>query len=217
MTFASRQRDRLRDLLLEKGEHAPTLCEGWDNRDMAVHLYLRENNALAAAGMFAKPLRPALTKAEEKLDRIPFEKLVNKWGRGPAAFNPVKLIDPFMNAAEHFVHAEDVRRGAWNKENLAQHLAEEGYGVAPEDEKTVEKILTYFGKAMLATSRGSVVFEITDGRPINVIEKRGVNMDGQDVDRVKGRPGEILLWLYGREMADVEVHDPRSKIKKTSL
>lgn len=217
MTFASRERTRLRDLLLEKGEHAPTLCEGWNNRDMAVHLYLRENNPVATAGMFVKPLKPALDKAEKSLADETFESIVEEWGSGPGALNPVKLLDPIMNAAEHFIHAEDVRRGAWSKDNLAQHLADEGYGVSAEDEESLLKILTYFGKAMLAGSRGSVVFEITGGRPINVIDKRGVKMDGQDVARVKGRPGEILLWLYGREMAEVEVHDPRSKIKKASL
>lgn len=79
------------------------------------------------------------------------------------------------------------------------------------------KILKIFGKGMLAASKGSVVFEVTGGRPINVVDKRGVSKDGQDVARVKGRPGEILLWLYGRDMAEVEVHDPRQRIKITSV
>lgn len=217
MTFASRHRARLQSLLLEKGEQHPTLCEGWTNKDMAVHLYLRENNPRAVAGMFVPALKSQLVAEEKKLEATPFEKIVEKWGRGPRGLNPVKLIDPLMNAAEHFVHAEDVRRGTWQTENLPQHLAEEGYGTFPEDGDSFNQILKYFGKAMLATSKGSVVFEVTGNRPINVVEKRGVNMDGQDVARVKGRPGEILLWLYGRDMAEVEVHDPRKKIKRTSL
>ena len=217
MTFSSRHRDRLRELLLEKGQAHPTLCEGWTNKDMAVHLFLRENKPRAAAGMFIPAFKSQLEAEERKLEATPYEDIVAQWGSGPKGLNPARVFDPLMNAAEHFVHAEDVRRGTWDKDRLAEHLAEEGYGVFEEDGESLMKILKIFGKGMLAASKGAVVFEVTGGRPINVVDKRGVSMDGQDVARVKGRPGEILLWLYGRDMAEVEVHDPRQRIKITSV
>lgn len=217
MSFASRHRDRLRALLLQKGEDHPTLCEGWNNRDMAVHLYLRETSPRAAVGMFVPAFKSQLEAEETKLATTAFEQIVEKWGRGPKGLHPAKLFDPLMNAAEHFVHAEDVRRGAWEAAALSQHLAEEGYGTFDEDEQSLDKILKYFGKGMLVASKGAVVFEVTAARPINVVDKRGVSKDGQDVARVKGHAGEILLWLFGRDMSEVEVHDPRQVIRKTSM
>ena len=64
--FANVERRHLAALLRRVGPDAPTLCEGWDTRDMAVHLYLREHNPLAAAGMFAPQLAGQLAKASAK-------------------------------------------------------------------------------------------------------------------------------------------------------
>ena len=38
MSFAKTERNQLGELLLEVGPEAPTLCEGWNTRDLATHL-----------------------------------------------------------------------------------------------------------------------------------------------------------------------------------
>ena len=54
MSLASRERAQLTDLFGEVGPDAPTLCEGWDTRDLAAHLHLRETSPLAI-GIVVKP------------------------------------------------------------------------------------------------------------------------------------------------------------------
>jgi uncharacterized protein (TIGR03085 family) len=46
-----RERDELCELFLELGPTAPTLCEGWDTLDLAAHLWIREHQPTAAAGI----------------------------------------------------------------------------------------------------------------------------------------------------------------------
>ena len=57
MSFSASERTQLAKLLLEVGPDAPTLCGDWTTRDLAIHLYLRENRPDAAAGMFIGPVK----------------------------------------------------------------------------------------------------------------------------------------------------------------
>ena len=51
VSIADTERAALCDLLDELGPDAPTLCEGWTTRDMAVHLYVRDRDPKAWAGI----------------------------------------------------------------------------------------------------------------------------------------------------------------------
>ena len=51
MSIASRERAALADLLVELGPDAPTLCAGWDTRDLAAHLAVRERRPDATPGV----------------------------------------------------------------------------------------------------------------------------------------------------------------------
>lgn len=44
-THAKRERLLLADLLEAAGPDAPTLCEGWNARDLAAHVVVRERRA----------------------------------------------------------------------------------------------------------------------------------------------------------------------------
>ena len=52
MTFSNAQRSQLAALLIDLGPNSPTLCEGWETKDLAAHLWIRENRIDAAGGMF---------------------------------------------------------------------------------------------------------------------------------------------------------------------
>lgn len=56
-TFAKRERLLLADLLETAGPDAPTLCEGWQTRDLAAHVVVRERRADAAGGIMIKQPR----------------------------------------------------------------------------------------------------------------------------------------------------------------
>ncbi|HEY0698515.1 MAG TPA: TIGR03085 family protein, partial [Micromonospora sp.] len=54
--YARSERLALADLMLALGPDAPTLNEGWDTRDLAAHLIVRERRPDAAAGILLRPL-----------------------------------------------------------------------------------------------------------------------------------------------------------------
>ncbi|MEO6512650.1 MAG: maleylpyruvate isomerase N-terminal domain-containing protein, partial [Nocardioides sp.] len=61
---------------LEVGADAPTLCDGWDTKDLVCHLLVRESSPLGAPGI-AVPALSGLTDREmSRLRKRPFDDLV---------------------------------------------------------------------------------------------------------------------------------------------
>lgn len=83
MSFARSEMAQLKQLLRELGPHAPTLCEGWETKDLARHNLLRQ-----------QPWR-----FRQKLS---YEDTINLWKPTP--------VDDVVNTVEYFIHHEDVRR-----------------------------------------------------------------------------------------------------------
>lgn len=193
MTFAQRERERLAALFLELGPDAPTLNEGWNTDDLAVHLLIRERKPWAAPGIFIPLAQPLLKRETEKQQARPYEAVVGEWAAGPPAL--VAPIDAKMNSAEHFIHHEDVRRG--------------GGVVEPREfSKAVNALLMRYAKRFSAlTLRGAdvpVVLTPSDLPPVTAGGKAGVAERGDNVLRVSGEPGELLLWVSGRDAVNVE-------------
>lgn len=107
MKFAEVERRRLAETFLEVGPDAPTLCEGWKTRDLAVHLWVRENRLDAAAGMFVPFLEDHLKKVSDEVAGHGYETVVKQWAKGPRIPMPAGV-----NTAEHFIHHEDVLRAS---------------------------------------------------------------------------------------------------------
>ncbi|MDP9806060.1 uncharacterized protein (TIGR03085 family) [Trueperella bonasi] len=207
MTFSRAERQRLAELLLEKGPDAPTLCEGWKTHDLAVHLWIRENRPDAAAGMMISAAQDHLESTTAKVSERPYEEIVKDWQNGPGTLNPVRLLDRWMNLAEHFVHHEDVRRGQWMVDGTLvapRDLTEE------ENSALVSAIVTS-AKMMLKRSRQAVCLVIP-GRITLDIRPRGV--DFGEVVVVKGEPGEILLWLFGREAVHLDLTPEDAQVQR---
>lgn len=208
MSFSSSERARLADLLLRLGPDAPTLCEGWDTRDMAVHLFLRENNPLAAAGMFVPPLSGYLAKASAEAGERDYPELVRAWAAGPGRLSPARYIDPLMNTAEHFIHHEDVRRGD---------------GVArPRDfshavEQQLHRALASSAPRLLKDSTVPVILHPTGFPRVVAADKRGVSLDGEGVLRLTGDVGELLLWVFGRDAVDLKMEGNAADSHRSSL
>ncbi|MCS5479189.1 TIGR03085 family metal-binding protein [Corynebacterium sp. YIM 101645] len=208
MSFSSAERARLADLLLELGPDAPTLCEGWNTRDMAVHLYLRENNPRAAAGMFVPAMSGFLARASAKAGERDYTELVGDWAAGPGRFNPVRFVDPVMNLAEHFVHHEDVRRGD---------------GVArPRDfsrvvQEQLYRVLSTMAPRTLKSSTVPVILHATGFPRIIAADQRGVSADGENVLRIRGDVGELLLWVFGRDAVELKVEGNLECARRSGL
>ncbi|MCX7542678.1 TIGR03085 family metal-binding protein [Corynebacterium sp. P5848] len=208
MTFAASERAALGSLLLELGPDAPTLCEGWTTKDMAIHLLVRENRPDAAAGMFLPALHGHLRSVSEQVGSRDYADIVRQWVSGPSRLSPLRFLDAQLNVGEHFIHHEDVRR------------AREGWEpriFGTDDAQALLTVLRRFGARLLRGSEGPVILD-PDGAPsIVAAERRGVASYGSDVVRVSGFAGELLLFCFGRKEAVVKVTGDRDRIRFTSI
>ena len=208
MTFAATERVELGSLLLELGPAAPTLCEGWSTKDLAIHLLVRENRPDAAAGMILPALRGHLRSVSERVGSREYTDIVREWTSGPPRLSPLRFFDAQVNAGEHFVHHEDVRRAQpeWEPRSFA-----------PEDERTLLSALHRIGSRLLRNSDIPVILDPEGAASFVAADRRGVSRSGSDVVRVAGSAGEILLFCFGRKAARVTVTGDRDRIRFTSI
>lgn len=195
MTFAAAERAQLAQLFHRVGPDAPTLCEGWSTRDLAAHLYVRENKFPINIEIWA-PFSWRLDDAMDAQCTRDFDELVDDWAAGPSKRSPRYYLDGVMNTAEHFIHHEDVRRG----DGVARPR---DFSNAVNQELT--KQLKMFARMSLRGKDKAYVLTPTGSQPITVGGMRGVAQKGDDVVRVSGQPGELLLWTSGRDVCDVTV------------
>lgn len=201
MTFSNAQRSQLAALLIDLGPNSPTLCEGWETKDLAAHLWIRENRIDAAGGMFISKLEPRLEDLTQKTLERDYEEVVKEWAAGPP--KPVKFIDKQMNTSENFIHHEDVRRA--NGRTTPQPLSQEA-------QKQLYGSLKMMAPMMLKKSHSPVVLHPRGFDRIVAADKKGVARNGSDVIRVSGEVGELLLWASGRDVVDVTINGDESKI-----
>ncbi len=190
MRQASVQRHALSDALLEVGADAPTLCEGWTAYDLAAHCWVREHSARALVGLVSPRLAHLVEDEMAKVkQRMGFVELATRLRDTP--LSPLTLIsvtDDLINAAEFFIHAEDVRRA----NGLPSRTIEPSFA----DE--LWRRLPIVGRVFFRTS------------PVGVrLEREGTGAAfwahrGSPTVTLVGRPEELLLFAFGREgVADV--------------
>ncbi|MBD2762860.1 TIGR03085 family protein [Kocuria sp. cx-455] len=194
--FANVERRHLAALLRRVGPDAPTLCEGWKARDLAVHLVIRDGRPDAAVGILA-PKLPVLgshfKSVANKYNDMPWEELVDLVER-PPLYSPGRWspVDKRMNTSEFFVHHEDVRRAQpqWHARQLLH-----------DEQKDLWNTLKLMGSALLRKESNSVVLLANGFGAV-----RGGKRSARHVDLVRGEPSELLLWAFGRqEQADVQI------------
>ena len=207
MSFSSAERAKMVALFHKLGPDAPTLCEGWTTRDLAVHLWVRENRPDAAAGIFVNALSGRLEKESRKVAGRDFDDLVDDWGRGPAAYNPVRFVDAQQNFVEHFVHHEDIRRAnGMGPRDFSAHIKQQ-----------MHSYLKLLAKVALRKSERPVILQ-PEGLPrIVAADTHGVADKGDAVVRVSGEVGELILWSFGRDAAEVKIEGEAEAIVKSIL
>lgn len=207
MSFSSAERAKMVALFHKLGPNAPTLCEGWTTRDLAVHLWVRENRPDAAAGIFVNALSGRLEKESRKVAERDFDELVDDWGRGPASYNPVRFVDAQQNFVEHFVHHEDIRRAnGMGPRDFSAHIKQQ-----------MHSYLKLLAKVALRKSERPVILQ-PEGLPrIVAADTHGVADKGDAVVRVSGEVGELILWSFGRDAAEVKIEGEAEAIVKSIL
>ena len=200
-TFAKRERLLLADLLEALGPEAPTLCEGWQTRDLAAHVVVRERRPDAAGGLLLKQLASRLDKVMEEFAAKPYEELIQLIRTGPPRFSPfnLKQLDELSNTVEFYVHTEDVRRARpdWAPRELD-----------PVFQDALWSRLERSARLMGRGAPTGLVLRRPDGQT-------AVAHRGAPVVTVTGEPSELLLFLYGRQnAAEVELDGDKDAIAR---
>jgi uncharacterized protein (TIGR03085 family) len=202
MSLAQSERAQLADLFVTLGPDQPTLCEGWDTEDLLVHLLVRERSVLGAAGNQISALKGFTEKAAAGYARKPWSELIEQYRSGPPALNPTGWgpLDELTNGGEMFVHHEDARRG------------QVGWEPRVYDAETAAALDKMAGSGLskmgLRKSTVGVVAEL----PSRTITLKA----GEPVVTVIGDPGELVLWISGRDAVRLEFTGDEAAIETLS-
>lgn len=193
-SLARAERRQLCELLATLGPDAPTLAEGWTAHHLAAHLRLRETDPVAGLGNFFPPLAGRTARRMARLmTSVDFDELVRLIARGPGGANPMRLgrVDSAINTLEFFVHHEDLRRGG---DFVVRPRALDG----PTNDHLWDLAIRTAVRRFVRMRLGVVLQRLRDGRPA---DEQAVVSIGRTPVTVLGEPGELIMWLFGRERA----------------
>jgi uncharacterized protein (TIGR03085 family) len=184
--FVQSERKAIADLLATLGPDAPTLCTGWETRDLAAHIVLRERRPDAALAMYVPPARGHGKSVQRGIAARPYPELIEMI-RDVPWWSPVSngLTEALTNTLEFFVHHEDVRRAQdhWLPRDLPRADQE---GLWKRVATLARLRLRRFPGALLVQAPG--YGEISTGA-------------GGEAVRLIGAPGELVYFLAGRQRA----------------
>jgi uncharacterized protein (TIGR03085 family) len=178
------------ELLEAVGPQAPTLIQGWTTHDLAAHLVLRERDAIAGPCLVLPgPFQRIGEQRRLKLaGRRDFAWLVARLRSGPpAGFFRIRWIRSMANLNEFFVHYEDVRRanGFGPRDPLPSPLEIALW-------RNVRRGSWYLSRRL----RGAGLELRWSGTSARVTPR-----PSGPAACISGSPGEILLYLFGRQDA----------------
>jgi uncharacterized protein (TIGR03085 family) len=199
--FDAVERGQLADLLNELGPDAPTLLDPWTTRDLASHLVLREHDFVAAPGLVIPgPWGRFAERRTNALACRDFSWLVETIRSGPPpGFFRINWVRQLANLNEFFVHHEDVRRA-----NGCDPRAN-----SPAMDAALWRNLSRAPWFLSRRLRGTGL-ELQWAGTANVVTARR----GEPTARLVGLPGELLLYLFGRQhAARVDLCGPAGAVK----
>jgi uncharacterized protein (TIGR03085 family) len=193
----AQERLELCDLFDELGPSVPTLLDGWTAHDLAAHLVLREHDLIAGPclvlpgpfGRFAERRSAGLARRKD------FAWLVARIRSGPpVGFFRIGWIRAMANLNEFFVHHEDVRRANGRGPRSLTRAMDAALW------RNVRRGGRYLGRRL-------------DGGGLEIewagTDERVTVRPGSPTARLSGPPGELLLYIFGRQAAaQVEVSGP---------
>lgn len=194
------EREALCSALSLAGPLAPTLCEGWETRHMLAHLLLRESQPLVAAGVVGGPLAARTERLTGQLADDLAEP--QQYQQGLARFQALPgylgmrsrapQLDLAMNLVEYFVHTEDVRR--------ATGATVEPRALQAGVQQKLWEVLRKRARLMAGKKfTGGLVLEAPGYSPS--VQTVIAPPPGQTAQILSGEPGELVLYLFGRQQA----------------
>ena len=191
------ERRELCDLVEQFGPSVPTLIEGWTAHDLAAHLVLRERDVVAGPCMVLPgPFERFAERRRARLaQRTNFTRLVGRIRSGPPiGFFRIGWVRSLANLNEFFVHHEDVRRA--NNQGPRS--------LTPAMDAALWRNVRRGGRYLSRRLQGCGLEIEWAGTNERVRVQRG-----EPTARLSGLPGELLLYVFGRQpAAQVEVSGP---------
>ncbi|WP_241384305.1 TIGR03085 family metal-binding protein [Rhodococcus sp. CH91] len=200
MSLARSERHALVRTMSEVGPDAPTLCGDWSVRDLAAHLLVRERRVDTMPGIVV----PAFAGHTEKVRRAATDRqwahLLADLDSGPPKWSPLYLLDSVANAAEMFVHHEDVRRAqpGWEPRALSS-----------DDQDHLWRVARMIGRNSYGGCDVTVVFERAGTGENATVRKRGPR-----TVVLRGEPSELLLHAFGRDEVRLETDGDESAVSE---
>jgi uncharacterized protein (TIGR03085 family) len=184
-SFSRSERARLCDTALSVGATAPTLCGDWDVKDLLAHLVVRDGDPLGAPGIVLKPLAGFTERASRRLGKESLDSLVRRVRR-PPLWSPYRIgvLDTALNTLEFYVHHEDIRRAAarWDQRRLT-----------PGEQAAIWRGTGVAGRGLVRPA----------GVPVQIrwagTDRTTTLASGSDPVTITGLPGEVVLFLFGRQ------------------
>jgi len=201
VAFDAVERAQLCDLLDELGPQAPTLLEPWTTRDLAAHLVVREHDSLAGPGLVLPGAWGRLAERRRRALAVrDFAGLVATIRSGPPpGFFRIGWVRRFPNLNEFFVHHEDVRRA-------------NGRGPRTNELALDEALWRNVSQApwFLARRLRGAGLELRWAATARTVRARR----GEPTVHMTGPPGELLLYLFGRQRAaEVDIVGPAEAVE----
>ncbi len=189
--FDDVERAQLCDLMETLGPDAPTVLDPWTTRDMAAPLFLRENDTLAGPGLVVPgPWARLAERHRQEASRRDYLDLVATIRSGPRGVFGLGWLRRVPNLNEFFVHHEDVRRANGGGRRALQPPMSEALW------SNVRLAAWYLTRRLRGT--GLDVRNVQTGQSVRAHR-------GRATVHMTGEPGELLLYLFGRQAA-AEVH-----------
>jgi len=186
MTVAQQERAALVTTMRGVGPEQPTLCGDWTTRDLAAHLVIRERRLDAAPGIMVPKFAGYTERVQNQVAaENDWNVLLDQIASGPPLLSPFKLLDPFVNVAEMFIHHEDVRRAVsgW-----------EPRGLDAATTSSLARQVSLMSRMTMSKTPARVTLKTPDGTTLTTVGK------GPAVT-VTGEPGELLMFISGRDQA----------------
>lgn len=200
MSLARVERHALADTARALGPDAPTLCDGWTARDLLAHLLVREHSPVGAAGIVVPPLGGLTARAMRRTAAEDFDALVDRFRTPRLTPAALEAVDDLVNPVEFFVHHEDLRRAQpdWEPRRLTRH-----------DQDVLWRAIRLLGRRLVASAGVPVRIERTDTHETATLRR------GDDPVTVHGLPGELALFLHGRDQTrGVDLTGPLDRIAR---